>query len=65
DAGSIRGIGFLASQQQPCQHPPAVYRPLEGPKPCFTLGTVYRKENVSPVVMTFKKISEEVGKRAC
>ncbi|MCI5863848.1 MAG: LysR family transcriptional regulator [Cloacibacillus porcorum] len=64
-AGSSLGIGFIASKQQQFQHPHVVYRPLEGPKPCFTLGTVYRKENVSPVVMTFKKISEEVGKRAC
>ena len=64
-AGSSLGIGFIASKQQQFQHPHVVYRPLEGPKPCFTLGTVYRKENVSPVVMTFKKIAEEVGKRAC
>lgn len=64
-AGSRLGIGFIASKQQQFQHPHVVYRPLKGAKPYFTLGTVYRKENVSPVVMTFKKIAEDIGKRAC
>lgn len=64
-AGSSLGIGFIASKQQQFQHPHVVYRSLEGAKPYFTLGTVYRKENVNPVVMTFKKIAEEIGKRAC
>ncbi len=65
-ASTGSGIGFIASKQQQFPHPHVVYRPLqEEPKPYFTLGIVYRKEPANSVLMTFKKIVEEIGKHTC
>lgn len=63
-AGCGLGIGFIASKLQQFQHPNVVYRPIDGTRPYFTLGTIHRAEDTNPVLMAFKKIASEVGSRA-
>lgn len=63
-AGAGMGIGFIASKLQQFKHPNVLYRQLEGNRPYFTLGTVHRRENMNPVIRTFIRIAQEVGRRA-
>ncbi len=63
-AGSGFGIGFIASKLQQFAHPNVVYRPIEGNRPTFALGILHRREDMNPVILTFKEIALDVGSEA-
>lgn len=63
-AGTGLGIGFIASKLQQFHHPHVIYHPLMEPRPTFTLGTIYRGEDSSPLVKTFNQCALMIGQMA-
>ena len=63
-AATGQGIGFIASKQQQFRHPHVIYRSLEGERPYFTLGAIYRVEDKNPVIETFKTVAQKIGTSA-
>lgn len=60
-AGSGLGVGFIASKLQQFSHPCVSYLPIEGPRPTFTLGTIYHGGDVSPLVRVFNECAVKIG----